>query len=82
MNNYRYRAVTQEGGVVTGHLTASDHHDLEQRLRGLRLDLISWRPTHLGRWLPRRLLRVHRPAVASTSRHSTLREERLVLSSW
>ena len=56
MNNYRYRAVTQEGGVVTGHMTASDHHDLEQRLRGLRLDLLSCRPMHLGRWLPRRQL--------------------------
>ena len=54
MNHYRYRAVTRKGEVVAGYMTASDQSDLEQRLQQLRLDLISCRLTHLGRWLPRR----------------------------
>lgn len=45
MTRFRYRALAADGRPTTGIMIADDPSDLERRLRPLRLDLISCRPS-------------------------------------
>ena len=43
MNNYRYRGINQSGKRVQGEIQASNEQDLEQRLRSINIDLLSFK---------------------------------------
>ncbi|QBZ82648.1 Type II secretion system protein F [Hydrogenovibrio crunogenus] len=43
MRNYRYRGISQTGKRVQGEMQASNEQDLEQRLRAINIDLLTFK---------------------------------------
>ncbi|MBD3612528.1 MAG: type II secretion system F family protein, partial [Hydrogenovibrio crunogenus] len=68
MRNYRYRGISQTGKRVQGEMQASNEQDLEQRLRAINIDLLTFKTkTSRGSgWLKRRKV-TRRDVIVITS---------------